>query len=512
MKKLKVVFLFAFLLPFFLFIFQAYFQRIGAFGCFDDCFNYVAGYFILKGKTLYAEIFFTHQPLMAILSSFIQRLTQPQSIYQLVAFHRIAILLFAFLMDIFLIIRFRGAGLGFVVFYEATKFYLFGDRFLGEAVIVYPLVYLFGLFWQQAQGKKLRLVELLVAAGFAWLIVFTREAFIPVALFLFLALIWQTPSSKRLAPAGAFIFLTLAIFLCLPLKDYLFNVVWANFSNLGSEVSNTNLLGVGLLKIFAYPFYIFLGGPQNYFKIILVGLSSVFLLLAGFWAIKLRKRGLILMVFLTLGLANIRLVEPGKVFYGAFHMAPWYGLFIFIICLLLAGVVKKKPKIVFCSGLVILLATLAYLFVSPQWFVKEKSNKDSEFTTSYGHDFVHGEVVKLLASPSDTLFLDGWDDLIYWQADLPSAYKYAWYTSDMPFYPIYSLAREEMFQKYPPDFYYGNCAKNLPQYLLPTYRAKDYLALYFAGEPTCLYVNRTKLAIIDQGRWAKVKKLGFYLP
>ena len=206
------------------------------------------------------------------------------------------------------------------------------------------------------------------------------------------------------------------------------------------------------------------------------------------------------------------MVEPGKVFYGAFHMAPWYGLFIFITGLLLAETAKKKPKIVFYSGLTILLVTLGYLILSPQWFVKEKIDKNGEFNTSYGNDFVHGQVVKLLASPSDTLFLDGWDDLIYWQANLPSAYKYSWYTSDMPFYPVYVKAREEMFQKYPPVFYYGNCAKNLPQYLLPKARENDYLPFYFAGQPTCLYVKKTKLAIIEKDKWEKVKKLGFYLP
>lgn len=512
MAKLKPILGLTLLSSFFAFIFKAYYQRIGAFGCFDDCFNFVAAYFMLKGKTLYSEIFFSHQPLMAILSYLIQLFGKPQTIYQLIAFHRIFILLFSLVMDIFLILRFRWVGLGFVIFYETTKFYLFGDRFLGEAMITYLLVYLMGLLWEIWMKKKISAFELFWAAFFAWVMMFTREAFIPIAGFLFFLIIKGTkPIRLKMASILLFAILTFSTLLSLPLPDYFFNVVRANFSNLGSEISNTDLLGIGTLKIFAYPFYIFLAGEWNYFHQILIGLSTTFLILVSFGWLKLKMRKESLLIFLILGLSNIRFVEPGSVFYGAFHMAPWYGLFIAIIFLLLKRLVQKKSPGVWL-GLTALGSVFVYIILSPQWFIKEKIIKDVEFTTGYGHYFVTGEVVKTLATAGDTLFLDGWDDLIYWQANLPSPYKYSWYTSDMPFYPVYTQAREEMFKNNPPTFYYGNCSQKLPYYLLPGYRQADYLPLHFSGKPTCLYIKKTKLAIIENDKWEKVKKFGFYLP
>lgn len=130
-KKLIFYFsLFGILILSSIFLYQIYFPRVNAFGCFDDCFNYLGGYFLSKGKILYSQIFFNHQPLMAYLSQFIQLNLKLISIYDLLLKHRQTVFLFGILMDALLILRFGLAGLGFTFFYEFFKFYLFGDRFL----------------------------------------------------------------------------------------------------------------------------------------------------------------------------------------------------------------------------------------------------------------------------------------------------------------------------------------------------------------------------------------------
>ena len=92
-----------FLLIFFAFLYKVYIPRVAAFGCFDDCFNIVAGHFLTQGKKLYSEIFFNHQPLMAYISYAIQALTSPINIYELILNHRKFVLMFAFLFDALLI-------------------------------------------------------------------------------------------------------------------------------------------------------------------------------------------------------------------------------------------------------------------------------------------------------------------------------------------------------------------------------------------------------------------------
>lgn len=132
------------------------YQRIGVFGCGDECINYTAGYFILLGKSLYSQIFFNHQPMLAFISALIQRVAAPQDLYHLVLYHRLFVLLYSLGMSVFLLWRFRLRAALFLLLYEATKYYLYGYQFIGEAFIVYPLVYLAVLLWESYEQKKYR--------------------------------------------------------------------------------------------------------------------------------------------------------------------------------------------------------------------------------------------------------------------------------------------------------------------------------------------------------------------
>lgn len=506
--KTKKILLGVGLLLFFIFIFKTYYRRIGAFGCFDDCFNYVAAYFMLKGKVLYSEVFFNHQPLMAYASYIIQILLHPRTLYQLILYHRMFIFLFAFLMDALLIFRFGWIGVGFTLIYEPTKYYLFGDRFLAEAVIVYPLVYMLGLLWSRWRKEKIHSFDFVLSAVFAWLVVFSREPYVPVAIFIYVLIIWGEKFSKdKLVSIILFILLSFFALLSLPLPDYLFNVIKVNSA---VEVKTGEILGIGLLKIFAYPIYLLFGGKWNFFRTILISLDVTFLILIGALVTQRKRIKEIVAIILILGLANIRFVSPGAVFYEAFHIIPWYGLVIANIFWLLKYIKKKKLALM---ALFLLALTFGYSLLPGRSFIWEKIDPKEEFNTSYGNYFVNGEIIKILAEPTDTLFVEMWDDLIYWQANLPSSYKYSWYTSVMPYFPEYTEAREEMFYQNPPDFYYGDCPKDVYySQSLPEYQVKDYIQLYFSGKPTCLYIKKTKLAEIPAERWEKIKKFGFYLP
>lgn len=489
-------------LPFLILTSWAYYQRIGAFGCFDDCFNIAAGYFIGKGKTLYSEIFFNHQPFMAYLSYVIQSV-RPDSLYQLILYHRIFIILFSFLINILLVARFGWPGLGFALLYETTKYYMFGDRFLAENLVVYPLVYLFGLVFLKFKGKPVFKWELIIAAFFTWFVVFMREPFVPVALTLYSSLLWTKKFSKK-HQFSLILFsgLTLATIVLLPIKDYIFNVITVNAA---VEVSAREVYN-NLPRIFAYPLYTLFEGQWNFLKPILVGLSVIFIVSATIYGVKFKKLKQVLFTIFILGLANTRVVQPSTMFYEAFHMTAWYGLFIASTLLILQEL-DRKIRIV---GVLALIIIFIYS-ISHGSFFYEKIDGRHEFTTNYGHYFVQGEVIKALSNSSDTLFVDGFDELIHWTADRPSPYKYSLYTSVMPYFPVYTDAREEMFKNNPPDFYYGTCPGDInAQRLMPEEVLADYTQVYFSEKPTCLYVRKTKLSTITQGQWEKAKELRFY--
>jgi hypothetical protein len=223
--------------------------------------------------------------------------------------------------------------------------------------------------------------------------------------------------------------------------------------------------------------------------------------------LRLFKRRQYLLVFSIasiLGLANIRVVIPGTVFYGAFHMVVWFALFIFITALMI--VENSRFRL---SSLLAVALLFFYFVNSNSYFAKEKIDQHEQHITNYGSYLQEGEVIKTLASPGDTLFLDGSDDLIYWQAKLPSPYKYSWYTSTMPSFTKYSDARLEMFKKDPPDFYreYGSCPKKIPdEKSLPDFIKSEYARLYNLDKPSCLFVRKDKLKDISQAQWAKANQ------
>ncbi len=470
---------------------------------------------MLKGKILYSEIYFNHQPLMAFLSYLVQKVLQPTNLYELLLFHRFCLFAFSLAMGVLIILRFRLAGVGFIIFYELTKFYLFGDRFLAESFIVYPLVYLFGLVWYQFEKRPIWGADYLLAGLFTWLVIFAREPYVPLAAFLYFLLLWNEKKRKtKLISFLIFLFLTSLTLLSFPLRDYFFNVFKVNAASVAMTETKNNLLADGgIIKSFAYPLFLFFGGKWNSFRIFLVVLDSVFLFLIWLGIKKLKKTKPIIILIFLLGLANLRVVISGTIFYEAFHMIQWYALFLITIFFLLSSLSDSRKELAYGLTALIFIA-LGFLMLKPGSYLWDKVDRHEELVTNYADYLSKGEVIKLLANPGDTLFLDdNRQDLVYWQADLKPAYQYSWYTYLMQGFPRYVEAREEMFRHQPPDFYYGFCpsgtttARNFSEE-----RAVNYVQLYFAGKKTCLYVKETKVEEISPEQWEAVKRFEYHLP
>ncbi len=488
---------------FYIVLYKIYMPRINAFGCFDDCNNFMGGYFLLHGKRLFSEIFFNHNPLMAYLSFLVQLVTHPQNLYELILRHRQALLLFSFLCNLILLIRFGPPALAFALFYELTKFYLFGDRFLAEAFIVYPLVYLVGLVLFKLKNKQITLLDYLASGVLVWFIVFMREPYVPAALLVFMYLLWNKKNvQKSIISLGIFIVLSLTTILLHDLKEFYFNVVTVNLVLVSSGP---------YLKIFSYPIQIFFGGEWGYFRYLLVSFNTLFVI-SSLYLLSKKQWKVVFFTWVILGLANVRYVEPGKAFYSAFHLLCWYGIFLFISFTFVSYIHQYSKKV---SSILMLgyLGILLFHIFSPLSFLQSKPDPHLELITNYGGPIQVGIVINSLSTPANTLFLDGFDDIIYWQAQRVSPYKYSWYTSLMPNYQKYTDERITMFRKSPPDFYYGSCPKEIYSIkLLPDFIKNDYVRLYSDNKPTCLWIKKTKLSSISAQQWTKAKENYYYLP
>ena len=472
------------------------------------------GYFILQGKALFSEVFSGHQPLGSYLSSVIQLITSPQNIFELVLRHRQFLLLFSFIFNAILIFRFGLKIILFTIVFEFSKFYLFGDRFLGEAMLVYPFVYLGGLVFLKLTKQKIHKNDYILASLFCWFIVFMRAPYVPAALFAYLFFVFSWPL-KKMAQVSLIIFagISLLTIFTHDVNEYFNNVVAFNLAaNIPAE-GKSGMFGPSIIQWFLYPLYIFFNGPSNIFKTLLIGANVVFLILFAklIWS---KKYLLSIFIFIALGLANIRVVVPGTVFYSAFHMIPWYGFFLFTTVFLLFS--KNLGKLIFRMCFLIFAISCIYFILSPSYFAKEKIDPHEQFVTNYGSILQRGEAIRALSEPGDTLFLDASDDLIYWQAKLFSSYKYSWYTSSMPNFKEYTDARREMFEKDPPTFYreYGSCPKKTgisEFYELPDFLEDQYVRLYSLERPSCIFIREDKVSQISDEQWKKAKEFLYNL-
>lgn len=490
------------------FLYKIYMARVNAFGCFDDCSVFMAGYFMLKGKTLYSQIFFNHQPLAAYISYGIQRLLNPINMYDLVLKHRQFVFVFGLIFNILLVLRYKITGFAFALFYEFSKFYVFGDRFLPEALIIYPIVYMIGVLWYKIDGKKTYALDYIGSGLFAWFVIFSREPYVPLAIFLYLLILWNKKFLKaKIISFMIFLLLSLIILRFFPIKDYIFNVFTVNRAAFANGAFSFNFV----YSIF-YPIFI-LGrmGEWNIFRYEIIGLTLIFLIAFLILIFPLKKVKSALLLYLVLILANLRPEPPGTVFYAAFHMVSWYASFLFITLIFIKDIYNAKRYWAYPMILVFMVLFL-YSVVSPQSFIHERINEQAEYLTNYGPVMQVGDVVRALSKPSDTLFLDGFDDIIYWEAKRVSPYKYSWYTSFMPGFSVYRKARLKMFAHNPPDFYYGTCAQGEGSPAMPQRYIGSYIRLYSGKNPSCLYIKKQKLATITKAQWEKANALLYYLP
>lgn len=505
LKRLDGIWIYGVYLAFYGFIVSVLYQKAGSFGCFDDCFNYMGGWFLLKGRVLYEQIFFNHQPLAAYLSAIIQTVLNPASIYQLVLYHRFFVYGFALVFGILLLRRFGIKALLFLLLYESTKYYFFGDRFLAEGLIVYPLVYLLGLVLLGLQKVRFTSMDILIGTISMWFVFWMREPYIPLVIFLYVFFLFLTRSNK--ARIVSLLLLGLAsgfFFLLFPLSDYYFSVVTVNTSFHLKQPVTARIL----YESFFYPVVIFISGRDTQLRYFEMVLSGVFVATVLFTIRQKKNLLLLLTIFFTLGLANLRPTPPGTQYYEAFHMLSWYALFLFSISFLMFQLKKIISRWLFGGGVVILLLSLSLLLFNRGSYIREKTDSQGLFYEGYNQYYTAGEIVKQLSDPESTLFLDGWNDLIYWQADRSSSYQYGWYTSVMSGFPRYTTARTELLDNNPPDFFYGAC-REWPFSKVSKAFLAQYTQVFYQQKPSCLYIKQEIISSLHPSGLLEMEKLGY---
>jgi hypothetical protein len=490
-----------------------YYRQFTSFIFFDEVANIVAGKLLLQGKQLYSEQFFNHQMLIVYLSSLIQFITKPDSLYQVIMYHRLFVFAVSFVAGIFLVSKLKWYGLGILVIYEFTKYYLFGYLFLAEGLIVYIHMFLFYLGWKKLSQDTISPLEIWIATFGAWFVVWSREPYIPLILGLYLTVLFNKNIKKiPRIPVLVFIILSAVVLISVPLQEYFYQVIYVNYKTVFSDqISANSDKNLGIFSLFFYPIFSFFSGTQTFFRLFLILVSSVFLISFGYYVYNTKKWIVGVYVFVILALANVRMVQPGTIYYSAFYQIQWMGLILVATGLFIQQIMSLNKKLAFVLIGVLGIA-IGYAIIQPDSYVVRRIDRAQLFASQYDKYYVTANTVDTLANQGDTLHVDFSESLLYWESNTPAKFKYHVYYPVMGDIEEYKQQRLDMFINDPPTFYYRDCleAKNLFYELDEKIRYK-YAPIQYVDQVNCLYVLKDVAKRFSPEKLEDIKANGYRL-
>lgn len=480
----------------------------------DEEDHLVIGSYINKGYKLYRDLSTNHQPLVYFFSAAFQKTTKPTTIFLLIKRGREAIFLYSFIWSLFLVYQFGWPFLIFSLFFELSKFFIFGNLLLAENLAVYPFLFIIGLTFKTAfYNYKPKNWENFIFGLANFIIVFNLLPLIPSLLFFDLIFFLKTKIFKNFF--FGLIIPTITIFLFISPVDWFRETIIYNFkytvpliSEIHSYKDYFNFLFFPLLSFIRNNHSIFNQFIQFFSLLLLLNLIII-----SFFCQKKKKIIFLWIIFLSLILAsNNRVLKPGLMYYSGFHLLPWYSGFIFFnlltIKLLISGA-KKTGKNILLAGF--LIGGL-YLFSNKAMPYFLRINKNYEHNVNFFPYYLIGEAVKSVAGSEDRLAVLPDESLIYWQSGLkPATRQIAYY--EWQYRPLILRKQlDDILINDPPEFIYADFgrigkASYLP--ILTSTLEKNYWRITSKGIAQNLYLKKEKIQRIKESQWQKWTSLSF---
>jgi hypothetical protein len=462
----------------------------------DEEDNMVSAKYILSGQELYKDIFEQHQPTLYLISSGIQKVVNPGSIFLLIKRHREFVIIWSDIWDIVIAGCFGWVGLGFVLIYELTKHFLFGNFFLAEAFSVYPLVFLVGKTIQFS-GEKIKLLEFLFYGICFSFLVFTLAPIWPLLLFLMAVFVLK---HRAITLKDFFIFLLGFLLVLIPIlpfisvQGYIKDVLYFN-SKYYIPLSGEQLNAASIVKSFFSFLLAFESGLEKTPILIVIQILSLVLITGFVYFAKKRNFSIFFILLIILGLANIRFVQPGLDFYRGFHLLPWFAILVFIASYIFAIILRdKKFRILLLINIILSLLLVITIDLADSKTLFIKRNLDNDYYIYYSNQFDMGTAISIMKNNADTLFVYPDESLIYWQAGIKKATPYVFFYPFMENIPFVLNEVSAVFEKTPPTYFYcTNCQESkFAKYL------KMYTPILKNGKETDLYILNSKIESLSK--------------
>jgi hypothetical protein len=475
----------------------------------DEDEHFVIGNYINQGYRIYTDLSANHQPLIYLYSALVQKVAHPQTLFSLFKSARMSVLMWSVIGAIWLVSQFGFIMLPFILFYEATKVFLFGNLFLSESFIIYPLVYIvaecFRLTFYNYQPKKWPVI----IYGFAnFLIIFNL---LPLSPALFLLNLWYLSKIKhKRVFMLSLIIPTVLLFVFVQPLDYFRETIYYNWKYTIPFLSPAKTEYLRLLIFPFISFFVTKNSIINQWIILfsLVFISNVIILMLNK---KFRLLLGLLIFYLLITLINNRNTVPGEMFYNGFHLLPWYAAFVIFNLLITKLVFLKKLKLKFISTAILLVGGI-YLMLSPHMPYFEPVDPLKEHNTNFLPYYLIELGIKTVVKEGDRLMVLPDETLVYWNSGVKPATRQIIYHSWEYQVPLLRDDMNRVLTTNPPEFIYANFDRiansDYRQIIDPILRTQ-YWQVNVNGVAQNLHIKRTKIKSISESEWQAWLKLSF---
>lgn len=477
----------------------------------DEDEHFVVGSFMIQGYHLYSNLSANHQPLTYLSSALAQWIFQPKTLFTLFKTGRETIFIWGLLGGAWLTLQYGFIALPFILFYECTKYFLFGNLFLSESLVIYPLVYLLGecykITFYSYSPKNWQVIGFALATFF---ISFNLLPMLPVLLLLGLIYLIKI-KQKKLLILSLIIPTVLLFFLISPL-DYFRETVYYNW-----KYTLPYLSPIGnkyyLLKLLIFPLLSFFASKNSILNQWIILFTIIFIINLLIYLINNRVRYLIgyLLFYLLIVLTNNRNLVPGEMFYSGFHLLPWYAAFIFFNLLNIKLIFKKNIKFKFLPVLILVTGSL-YLMISSHMPYFESVNKLNEHNTNFLPYYLIEQGLKTLVKEGDRLMVLPDETIVYWNSGVKPATNQLIYHNWEYEIPLLRMEMNKVLATDSPEFIYANFDRigtaGYLSLIIPLLKTQ-YWQVNVNGAAQNLHIKRTKIKTISEEQWKEWEKLSF---
>jgi len=415
----------------------------------DETAHMIGGHLMLKGRRLYTNMQFNHQPLNYYFSAVVELLTRPNNLYKYISRQRLAISIYAIIWNGVYLSLFGPIILVFSAVFETIKFNLSGYKLLGETLAVYPLVTIIIITIKAlVSEKKLTKKELIIYSISSFMIVFTL---IPIAIVVMVSsLIVLYYYHKKSHIKYLFlpsIILTLFLFTNISMMDYVRESIIYNFKYF---LPHSGIDLPSPLLLMFMPLYSFIP-PFNSFKIF-ISVFIIFYLITGWFCYKNKifKAWFLLLVLLVLS-NFFRSFEPTLT---NFHLLPYIGVF-FIVEIYFSFYLfrkdKKYSRLFYLKNIITILLVLFNIAVSNNHYL-QKRDRQTEFYINYSDSQSYGMAIEIIKKDNDELIALPNDPLINYVADIDIGSRMVEYYPWTYYVPRYRQEVEYTFKRNLPTF------------------------------------------------------------